>query len=151
HVYRWTGDDATGQLVAVTTPQTTSCGPAAAGLLCDVVNSETIATPWSYQNKSGASAPAPGEFIELGVDLTALLGAGNAPCFSTMEAETRSSQSTTATLSDVVLANNFVTCDAPTITTSPSPGGSAVLPGASQQDTATINAPDTSTPVTGTI
>jgi FIMAH domain-containing protein len=150
-VFRWTGDDATGSLVSVTAPTTVSCGPAASGLFCNVVNSGPVTTPWPYLNKSGASAPDHGEFTELGVDLTALLGAGNVPCFSTMLAETRSSQSPTATLSDFVIGSSFVTCDRPTITTNAAPGGSAEAPGTSQQDTATITAPDTSTPVTGTI
>src|SRR4029434_3560435 len=50
--------------------------------------------------------PRAGEFVEEGVDLTAL---GLGTCFSTFLAETRSSQSPTATLSDFVLGS-FNTC-----------------------------------------
>src|SRR5262249_35812856 len=104
-VYRWTGDDATGSLVPLATPQAASCGPEANGLLCYIVTSAPISTPWPSINKNGASGPAAGEFTEVGVDLTALFGAGNVPCFSTMLAETRSSSSPTATLSDFAIAS----------------------------------------------
>src|SRR5205814_184691 len=53
-------------------------------------------------DKSGQSQPAAGEFLEEGVDLTAL---GLQGCFSSFLAETRSSQSPTATLSDFVIGN----------------------------------------------
>src|SRR5262249_8983095 len=65
-----------------------------------IVNGAPISVPWSYTNKSGASQPAAGEFLEEGVDLTAL---GLGGCFSSFLAETRSSQSPTATLSDFVI------------------------------------------------
>lgn len=90
-VYRWTGDDATGSLVAITP---------VAGTAFATVNGSSISVPWSYVNKSGDSMPARGEFFEGGVDLTAL---GLHSCFTTFLAETRSSQSPTATLSDFVL------------------------------------------------
>src|SRR5262249_58009007 len=53
-------------------------------------------------NKSGQHQPYAGEFLEEGVDLTAL-GLDNS--FSSFLAETRSSQSPTATLSDFVIGN----------------------------------------------
>src|SRR5207248_5177306 len=88
---RWAGSDATGSLQPVSTPAGTSFA---------IVNGAATSVPWSYKNKSGASQPAAGEFLEEGVDLTAL---GIAGCFSSFLAETRSSQSPTATLSDYVL------------------------------------------------
>src|SRR5262245_39639426 len=92
-LFRWTGDDATGELVEVTTlPGTTFA----------IVNGSPINVPWSYTNKSGQSLPAAGEFLEGGVDLTAN---GLEGCFSTFLAETRSSQSPTATLSDFVIGS----------------------------------------------
>src|SRR5262249_37849696 len=66
------------------------------------VNSAPISVPWSYTNKSGQNQPAAGEFLEEGVDLTAL---GIEGCFTSFLAETRSSQSPTATLSDFVLGS----------------------------------------------
>src|SRR5207302_1820809 len=54
----------------------------------------------------GATQPAAGEFLEEGVDLTAL---GLGGCFSSFLAETRSSQSPTATLSDFV-TGSFPLC-----------------------------------------
>src|SRR5262249_27368582 len=67
-----------------------------------VANTGPISLPWSYTNKSGQSQPAAGELLEEGVDLTAL---GLEGCFATFMAETRSSQSPTATLSDFVIGN----------------------------------------------
>src|SRR5262249_36886838 len=58
------------------------------------------AVPWSYMDKSHRTSPAAGEFLEEGVDLTAL---GLGGCFSNFLAETRSSQSPTASLSDFVI------------------------------------------------
>src|SRR5262249_22480862 len=91
-VFRWTGDDATGSLVAVSIPDPNSTFA--------IVNGAAMSVPWSYTNKSGQSQPAAGEFLEEGVDLTAL---GLQGCFASFLAETRSSQSPTATLSDFVL------------------------------------------------
>ena len=96
-VFRWTGDDATGSLVPVTAPTGTTFA---------IVNSGPIAVPWAFKDKSNHTSPAAGEFLEEGVDLTAL---GLGGCFSNFMAETRSSQSPTATLSDFVIGN-FNTC-----------------------------------------
>jgi uncharacterized repeat protein (TIGR01451 family) len=95
-VFRWTGNDATGSLVALNN------GNPIGGSTFATVNSAPISVPWSYTNKSGQHQPAAGEFIEEGVDLTAL---GIQGCFTTFLAETRSSQSPTATLSDFVLGS----------------------------------------------
>jgi uncharacterized repeat protein (TIGR01451 family) len=93
-VFRWTGNDSSGSLVPVTIPDPSETFA--------IVNASPIAVPWSYTNKSGANQPAAGEFLEEGVDLTAL---GLQGCFSSFLAETRSSQSPTATLSDFVIGN----------------------------------------------
>ena len=90
-VYRWTGDDATGSLVPVSNVP---------GSTLAKVNGASITVPWPYTNKSGGTEPATGELLEEGVNLTAL---GVAGCFSSFLAETRSSQSPTATLSDFVV------------------------------------------------
>src|SRR5262249_25972424 len=93
-VFRWTGDDATGSLVALNN------GNPIGGSTFAIVNSSPVSVPWSYTNKSGQTQPAAGEFLEAGVDLTAL---GLQSNFSSFLAETRSSQSPTAALSDFVL------------------------------------------------
>jgi hypothetical protein len=152
-VYRWTGDDATGSLTGPLVLPSAGCASAPIGsnLRCAKVNGSQIDVPWSYIDKTGATSPRPGEFAEMGVDLTGVLGAANVPCFSSILAETRSSQSPTATLLDFAIAKPLVTCDTPAITTNADPGGSSVLPGAPQQDDASVTAPDTSTPVSGTL
>ena len=96
-VFRWTGDDATGFLVPVEAP---------AGTTYARVNSGSVPVAWPFLDKSRRTNPAAGEFLEGGVDLTAL---GLGSCFSNFLAETRSSQSPTATLSDFVLGS-FNTC-----------------------------------------
>jgi hypothetical protein len=95
-VFRWTGNDSSGSLVALNN------GNPIAGNTFAIVNGAPISVPWSYTNKSGQTQPAAGEFLEEGVDLTAL---GLQGCFSTFLAETRSSQSPTATLSDFVIGS----------------------------------------------
>jgi uncharacterized repeat protein (TIGR01451 family) len=95
-VFRWTGNDATGSLVPLNN------GNPINGNTYATVNSAAISVPWSYTNKSGQHQPAAGEFLEEGVDLTAL---GLQGCFSSFLAETRSSQSPTATLSDFVIGS----------------------------------------------
>jgi uncharacterized repeat protein (TIGR01451 family) len=94
HVFRWTGNDATGSLVALNN------GNPINGDTFAIVNGGPVAVPWSYTDKSGSTKPQAGEFLEEGVDLTDL---GLQGCFSSFLAETRSSQSPTATLSDFVI------------------------------------------------
>src|SRR5262249_49190690 len=98
-VYKWVGDDATGSLQFVGGNSSNTFA---------IVNSGPLspAQPWSYTNKSGESVPNHGEFLEEGVDLTAL---GLSGCFASFMAETRSSQSPTATLSDFVIGS-FPVC-----------------------------------------
>jgi hypothetical protein len=92
-VFRWTGNDATGSLVPLNN------GNPINGDTFATVNGGPISVPWSYTDKSGFSRPQAGEFLEEGVDLTDL---GIQGCFSSFLAESRSSQSPTATLSDFV-------------------------------------------------
>src|SRR5207249_5882128 len=65
-VFRWTGNDATGGLVALNN------GNPISGDTFAIVNGAAVSVPWSYTNKSGQHSPAAGEFLEEGVDLTAL-------------------------------------------------------------------------------
>jgi uncharacterized repeat protein (TIGR01451 family) len=96
-VFRWTGDDSSGSLVPITAP---------GGATFAIVNGVPITVPWFFTDKSHNSGPAAGEFLEVGVDLTAL---GLDSCFSGFLAEMRSSQSPTATLPDFVIGA-FNTC-----------------------------------------
>jgi uncharacterized repeat protein (TIGR01451 family) len=100
-LFGWLGDDATGGLVALDASST-------AGKAVVVVNGGPITVPWNYVNKSGATQPDHGEFLEEGINLTSL---GLNPCFTSFLAETRSSTSTSATLSDFVIGPNFQTCE----------------------------------------
>src|SRR5204863_4726776 len=92
-----TGDDASGSLVAVATPPNSTFA---------IVNGSAISTPWAVINKSRETSPAAAEFLEEGVNLSAL---GLGGCFSNFLAETRSSQSPTETLSEFAIGS-FNTC-----------------------------------------
>src|SRR5207245_9660054 len=94
NVFKGVCNDSTGSLVALNN------GNPINGDTFAIVNGAPISVPWSYTNKSGATQPAAGEFLEEGVDLTAL---GLQGCFSSFLAEPRSSQSPTATMSDFVI------------------------------------------------
>jgi uncharacterized repeat protein (TIGR01451 family) len=102
-VFEWVGDDATGSLVPL------NSGNPISGKTFAIVNGSNVTLPWSYTNKSKTpgNVALPGEFLEEGVNLTSL---GLNACFSSFMAETRSSQSPTATLSDFV-QGSFQTCN----------------------------------------
>src|SRR5262249_39824145 len=55
-VFRWTGNDATGSLVALNN------GNPITGNTFAIVNGGPISVPWSYTNKSGQTQPQAGEF-----------------------------------------------------------------------------------------
>jgi hypothetical protein len=67
------------------------------------VKTAPVSVPWPFLDKFGNTSPQAGEFLEAGLDLTALFGA-SAPHFASFVAETRSSTSPTATLSDFAAA-----------------------------------------------
>ena len=80
--------------------------------------SSTTATrraPWAFENKDGDDFFAKGQFFEGGINLSDLFG-GDAPCFSTFLAETRSSQEVEAQLKDFALGS-LDTCVPPDIET----------------------------------
>jgi len=115
---------------------------------CGLVNPVNgVVAPWSYTDKSGNSTYLQGEFLEAGINLSLLPNIAN-ECFASFLAETRSSQSTTATLKDFVLGN-FGNCVA-TMTTQVSNGG-PVTPGTSVHDTATVNGNQPSKTPSGTV
>jgi len=111
NVYRWNGG-AAGSLGTTPVAVGVDCKVTLAGdPVCATVNDPTNGTldpPWDTANKSGTSTNLVSEFFEGGLDLTAL-GLGGR-CFSTFMADTRSSQSLTATLFDFALGQ-FTLCD----------------------------------------
>lgn len=122
--------------------------PAVVGDVCATVNTKNnVPSPWPFTEKSSdgsyvtANQFGNGTFFEGGLDLTNL-GFGDT-CFSSFLGETRSSQSTTATLSDIV-SGTFKRCSA-SITTSQS-ASAPVNPGATVTDTATVTGSGPTTP-----
>jgi hypothetical protein len=102
-VYRWNGG-ATGSLGTTAVAHGADCKTTAGGdTACATVNSGTISTPWLTANKQDGVGHSLriSEFFEGGLDLTAANLAGK--CFNTFMADTRSSQSLTATLFDYSL------------------------------------------------
>src|SRR5262249_11385027 len=88
--YQWSGTDASGSLKALSLPSGSTFAKVSAG---------AVRVPWSFIDQSGKSSPQAGEFLRVGVDLTSLFGS-SVPHYVSFLAETRSSTSTTATLSD---------------------------------------------------
>jgi uncharacterized repeat protein (TIGR01451 family) len=117
----------------------------AAGAQCDVAegafdicartNAAAADAPWTFTNKDGEHDFATGQFFEGGINLSDMFG-GQAPCFGTFLAETRSSQETDAQLKDFALGD-FNTCVPPTIETQVS--DPIVDFGGSVTDTATLS------------
>src|SRR5262249_20825132 len=88
-VYGWVGTDASGSLQLIGGNSSNAFS---------ITNTTALTTsPWTFLDKKRNTAPDIGEVFEGGVDLTALKIHG---CFTTFLAETRASQSTSATLSD---------------------------------------------------
>ena len=115
-VFRWVGSggnvNGTLQTVASGVPCT---GAPVSDLACGATNGTTITAPWPYDGRDGDPGVfPPGTFFEGGINLSALnLDSG---CFSTFVAETRSSQSVDATLSDFA-TGQFSFCVPPDIAT----------------------------------
>ena len=105
---------------------------------CGRVNSIAQTPPWP--NSTGGSTAEPeGDFLEIGVDLTALgldHNGSQTICTSTFLAESRSSQQATATLKDFA-SGRFNLCAATTLATDNSATANAAV-GSSIFDTATL-------------
>jgi hypothetical protein len=87
-VYQWVGNDASGSAVQFTPPT---------GSTFAIANSAAISVPWSFTDKGGHTQPQVGEFLEVGVDLTAL--GLNSGCYTSLLANTSSSTTITSSLS----------------------------------------------------
>ncbi|MBI2395570.1 MAG: hypothetical protein HYV09_38750 [Deltaproteobacteria bacterium] len=135
----------TGTLVALTgeivTTATRVCNPAAGTIPADAAcvatnKTNSVRAYWPYQSKDGTSATEPTipplGFVEGGINATQLSGLH---CVSSFAAETRASQSPTATLKDIAVGE-FPTCSlsitkeclGTTLSTIPIDGGTAVVP-----------------------
>jgi hypothetical protein len=124
------------------------CGSGGTGdKACAITNLADFDPPWTHPLKTAGAngtALAPQEFYEGGVDVTQLqIDAGNTgdPCITTFLADTRSSQSPTATLFDFA-AGSFPVCHpATTLSLSRSPAtihsGDSVTWRAVEQNTGT--------------
>jgi hypothetical protein len=142
-VYRWTGG-ANGSLGTTPIAHGADCGTTPAPPsddACATVNAPndgingTITTPWPTANKDDGvgNSLRTAEFFEGGVNLTNHNLGGK--CFNTFLADTRSSQSLTATLFDFS-RGQLGSCLA-TMSTQVSDAG-PVLPGVAVHDTATV-------------
>ena len=136
-VYEWVGSggDTSGTLDLVAAGG--SCATTPAGdLRCAIANTTDQPSPWAFTPKSGSANVFPaGSFVEGGINLTDLgLDQG---CFASFVAETRSSQSPTATLSDFAFGS-FSLCETPSLTTQVS-GSSITIGSGSVTDTAHLS------------
>jgi hypothetical protein len=154
--YRWNGPNLTGVMSAPIDIGKLCSASAPGDVACAITNStSSITTPWSSPNTAnGGSVALPATvsaqtFFEGGIDITgvAFLFKEPAPCFATFLTDTRSSQSTTATLFDYA-SGQLPTCGKPTINTQLSPG--SIMVGQSVTDSATLGGVVIGTP-TGTV
>jgi hypothetical protein len=103
------GDQGGGQLRTVVSDADAKCGTNPDPNACAISNPGARGVPatngthaWSYTPKQGTAGTFPTfSFFEGGLNTTALFG--GEPCFASFMAETRSSQSPTATLKDFAL------------------------------------------------
>jgi uncharacterized repeat protein (TIGR01451 family) len=127
--YKWVGPGGSqGSLQLLTTNNTE---------LFEIAN--TVSTPtggWPFQDKGGSppNTFAPGEFVEGGIDLTAL---GLPNCDASYVAETRASNQLTATLSDFAISG-FSTCSGDLAVTK-TDGVTSAMPGGSTTYTITVS------------
>ena len=146
-LYEWVGSggDTNGTLDLVATGSICTEAPAL-DKACAIANTEEVDAPWAYTPKFGDAGSFPaGSFFEGGVNLDEVFG-GDAPCFSSFLAETRSSQSVDAVLKDFA-TGTFNTCQPPTLTTQVS--NATVDFGGNVTDTATLSGTDG--PASGTV
>jgi len=109
-VFKWVGGK--DPLLLLADDLDARCGTNTDPNACAISNDAVTIAPWSYVPKT-VDPQNPGtfpqfSFIEGGINVSALLG-GQTECFSSFLAETRSSQSPTATLKDFALGG-FETC-----------------------------------------
>jgi uncharacterized repeat protein (TIGR01451 family) len=107
-VFKWVSDgsgDINGGTLKTLVPLTQGTCPAG-GDACAIFNTTSQTSTWPFQSTDSGDAAntwTPSEFVEGGIDLTALLA--DQGCFSSVMAETRSSDSPTAEQKDIVLGS----------------------------------------------
>ena len=102
-----------GGLTLDTSRSPAPCDPTTGNnIICGLVNPiDGVATGgWGFTDKSHNSTYLAGEFLEVGIDLTAVFP--NAPCFTTFFSETRSSTAVNASGSDFTVPVAFPLCHA---------------------------------------
>jgi hypothetical protein len=136
--YEWTGDDNTGGIDPTPIAEGVDCKSALTPIddtTCATVNTVTINPPWDNENKRGGSNVRIAEFFEGGLNITEAGITGE--CFATFLADTRSSQSLTATLFDFA-SGELGECEVG-LETEPSTGSNGTIQiGGSVTDTATV-------------
>jgi hypothetical protein len=153
-IFEWVGSggsDGSVDLIGGNATDTRDCAVVSTDDFCASVNPSDGATaPWLYKNKSGQLTFGHGEFYEGGINLNNL-GLQN-ECFPSFLAETRSSQSVTATLKDFI-SGSFQNCSPSLVTTPTATVAAPVTPGTSVTDTLdlTINGSTNPPAPTGTV
>jgi fimbrial isopeptide formation D2 family protein/uncharacterized repeat protein (TIGR01451 family) len=144
-VYKWVGSGGNVNGTLQTVENGGECGETANDDACGKTNAALENSPWPFQGRdTAANRFGPGTFFEGGINLSALgLDTG---CFTTFLAETRSSQSVDATLSDFAIGE-FSFCETPELVTAVN--DPSITIGGSVVDTATLTG--TKGTVTGTI
>lgn len=125
NVYAWVGSGGSDGALDLKVVAKSCAVAAADDPACAIVNTANTTAPWAYVPKAGSAGVFPqGSFYEGGVNVTRLVP--GVTCFKSFMAETRSSQSVTAQLKDLVLGP-FDTCP---VTTASGPTRPAPVPGA---------------------
>jgi hypothetical protein len=137
-VYKWVGDD-TGSLNQTAIAHGVDCkqttGPDDTCATVNDPNNGVVDPPWDTQNKNGTSDLQVSEFFEGGLNLTNS-GIGD-HCFNTFIADTRSSQSLTATLFDFA-RGSLGECDV-SLTSTPSVTTTSLGSSVAITDTANVS------------
>jgi hypothetical protein len=137
--YQWVGDDETGGIDPTPIASGVDCRDdiqtPSNDTTCAAVNQDTIDPPWDNENKRGGANVRIGEFFEGGLNITKA-GLGG-ECFNTFIADTRSSQSLTATLFDFS-RGQLGECGVTLTTDESTTNGTIVLGAGSVTDTATV-------------
>jgi hypothetical protein len=146
------GSDGSLNLLAGGVNENRDCAAVTTDDFCASVNEfDGAVAPWLFKNKSNQTSFGHGELYEGGLNLTTL--GLQEECFSSFMAETRSSQSVTATLKDFILGG-FEACEAD-VTTTPSDANGDPLPtvqiNGTIYDYALIEGSGSNNPPTGTM